>query len=347
VDGDWRLLAHGETLLELGRAPEAEQRFGSVLAHDPDSVPALIGLGRALSAQGQHRDAEDAVRRAVSCEPDNVAAYHALTDVLCDADAREDALHAAERALELAPDAWVSHYNRARALLRCGPERAWDALASAERAVQLAPHSAHTHNVLGLCLGRLQRNSQAEEAFRHALSLDPEHANAQQNLASLQLDLFELGTAVDTLARGLASSPQARGMHHELGRAADRVLGLEATCVSLITLGVGGYLLLGEDAYFIRILWGAATLITVGQQLARAFETWPPGTRGRLLPWRAPARPWNWASWAMNVLSATILFAPYAVALTAWWVLASFFSALTLLMVVGIAVGAPPKPPED
>lgn len=346
MDGEWRALAHGESLLDLGRFAEAAQRFGDVLAHDPDSVPALIGLGLALSAQGRHRDAEDAVRRAVSCEPDNVAAHHALTDVLCGAADPEAALESAERALGLGTASWVSHYNKSRALLRFGPDRAWEALASARIAVQLAPHAADAHNVLGLCLGRLRKNSQAESAFRHALSLNPEHEHAQQNLASLQLDIFELGTAVETLTRGLASSPQNQDMQHELGRAADRVLGFEATGVALVTLGVGGYLLLDENAYILRLFWGVATLILVVPQLARAYETWPAGTWRRLLPWRAPHRPWNWASWLMNVLSALVLFAPHPVALVAWWVLASFAGALTLLFIIGIAVGGPLEEPE-
>ena len=57
----FRELQHAETLLELGRPAEAEERVRSVLAGDPDHVVALFTLALARRGLCQH---DRGVRRA-------------------------------------------------------------------------------------------------------------------------------------------------------------------------------------------------------------------------------------------------------------------------------------------
>ena len=68
---DWQAVAHAETLLDLRRDAEAEQRFRDVLAGDPTSGRALLGLARALNRQDRHAEAEAAVRSALALDPEN------------------------------------------------------------------------------------------------------------------------------------------------------------------------------------------------------------------------------------------------------------------------------------
>ncbi|MCB1036672.1 MAG: tetratricopeptide repeat protein, partial [Acidobacteria bacterium] len=68
------LLEWGNVLAQLGRLPEAEDRFRRALERAPNLAPAHLGLGTALEAQGHPRDAIPHYRRAMELEPNPIAA---------------------------------------------------------------------------------------------------------------------------------------------------------------------------------------------------------------------------------------------------------------------------------
>lgn len=343
MTGDWQAIARAEQLLDLRRDAEAEQALRAVLAGDPESVPALLGLARALINQDRHAEAERPVRLALSLAPEDATGYHLLADVLNDLGDGDGAVAAAVRALQLAPHDFVSHYQYGRTLLRLPRPRPHEAYDAAVHAANLAPQQPMTHNLVGLCLTALGNQEGARGAFLNALALDPDHAHAQRNLASLHLDRLELLTGADTLTAGLATNPEHTGMHYELGRAQGQLLGMQATCVALWTLVMGALLMVGKDAYGLRVFVGIVTAASAAAHVAKAQRRWPRGTWVGLLPWHAGRRPWTWIAWWMNALSALVFFAPASVARASWWILASCASALTLLMIVAVIIGGPPK----
>ena len=52
-------------------------------------------------------------------------------------------------------------------------------------AISLNENIAHFHNNLGMVYRGLNRDEDADQAFRHAIKLDPKHSNALTNLAAL------------------------------------------------------------------------------------------------------------------------------------------------------------------
>ncbi|NPD03079.1 tetratricopeptide repeat protein [Nocardioides sp. zg-1308] len=335
---DWQALMRAETLLDLRRDAEAEQRFRDVLAADPESVPALLGLGRALNRQDRHEEAERAVRSALALAPEHAAGYHQLTDVLCDRRDGAGALSAAESGLALAPHAFTSHYQHARALLSQRRPRVRDAYDAAVRAVGLAPHSPDAHNLVGLCLDGLGDHAGAQAAFRNALALDPLHTMAQNNLAATELDRGRLRRAAGLLRSAVGNDPQEKQLHQNL----DVVLLLLVRRVVWSLCGVAivlGVLLVTEAPWWARALSGTAyvavlaTLLhRVRVQLPRGVSRWGRGIWGRTR-WQG-----RYLIGLLVLLSVAVLllaFAPYPVAAGAGLVLGGILRVLGVLCVIG------------
>lgn len=338
MDGDWRALAHAEMLLELRRDAEAEQRFRDVLATDPGSVRALLGLARALNRQDRHEEAEQVVRSAVALAPEDETGYHVLVDVLCDRQDGEGALRAAERALRLAPHDVTSHYQHARALLTLRRPRVRDAYDAAVRAVGLAPHSPDAHNLVGMCLGSLGDLEGAERAYRNALALEPHHTMAQNNLAATELDRGRLRSAAGMLRHAVGAAPQEKILHENLDtvllRLGRRIVW--SLLAAALTLGV---LLVSGAPWWSRALAGAAYVATLGvllhrfgDHLPRGVSRWGRGMFGRA-GWQG-----RYLIGLLALLSCGVLllaFAPYGVAAASGIVLVSVLRVLGIICVMG------------
>lgn len=333
MDEDWRALAHAERLLELRRDAEAEQRFRDVLASDPQSVTALLGLGRALQRQGRLDEAEQAVRAALALAPERGTAHHLLVDVLVDRRDGPGAIAAAEHGVRLEPHDVTSHYQHARALLVQRRPRTREAYGAALRAVDLAPHSPDAHNLVGLCLDGLGEHEAARTAFRNALALDPQHTLAQNNLAATELDRGRLRSAAGLLRTAVGVDPQERRVRQNLDTVllvlARRLLW--AMCGAAVVLGV---LLANEAPWWSRALSGAAFLAVVTVLAGRLRDRLPAGvTRwGRGL-WRRTRWQGRYLLGLLTLLTAGVLllaFAPQQVAV------ASGLALVGLLQVVGV-----------
>jgi Flp pilus assembly protein TadD len=335
VDHD---LLHAEQLLDLRRDAEAERRFRDVLTSDPESVQALLGLGRALNRQDKHEEAEQVVRSALALEPEHEGGHHVLVDVLCDRRDGAAAVAAAERGLELAPHDFTSHYQHARALLSVRRPRVRDAYDAAVRAVNLAPHSPDAHNLVGLCLDALGDNDGAQAAFRNALAIDPHHTLAQNNLAASEMDRGRLGRAAGLLRSAVGNDPQEKRLRQNL----DVVLLLLGRRVLWSLFGAAivlGILLVTEAPWWTRALSGTAyvgvlalLLQRVRVQLPRGVGQWGRGIWGRVT-WQG-----KYLIGLLALLSVGVLllaFAPYPVAAAAGIVLGSTLRVLGIVCVIG------------
>jgi len=338
VGEDWQALVRAETLLDLRRDAEAEQRFREVLASDPQSVRALLGLGRALNRQDRHDEAEQAVRSALAVDPEHAGGHQVLVDVLCDRKDGPGAVAAAERARALAPHDFTSHYQLARALLSLRRPRVRDAYESALRAVDLAPQSPDAHNLVGLCLDALGYHDQAQGAFRNALAIDPVHTLAQNNLAATEMDRGRLGRAAGMLRSAVGNDPQEKRLHQNL----DAVLLLLGRRVLWSLFGAAvvlGIMLAAGAPWWARAVGGAAYVGAVAllahrvrAQLPSGVSQWGRGIWGRTR-WTG-----RYLMLLLLVLSVGVLllaFAPHSAAVAAGLALASSLQVLGFVCVLG------------
>lgn len=141
-----------------GRIAEARERFAAAVAIDPRHANAQFNLGKALLAEGKPADALPHLELAVRSRHDDPLARERL----------------------------------AKALFGVG--RPADAIPHYQEVARLSPTPAN-HNNLGSALAAAGRLREASREFQAALDLDPEFAEAHENIALTYLHLRELETA--------------------------------------------------------------------------------------------------------------------------------------------------------
>lgn len=138
--------------------------------------------GMAHVREGQASAALTALQEAVTLDPNTALYANALGVVLLQLRQIEGALAWLARANQLDPAYGDAQLNYAIALAEA--HRWEDAVEAYRKALRLptltAPHVAHQN--LGVALYNLKRYTQAEEALRFALSLDPQMLGAYYNL---------------------------------------------------------------------------------------------------------------------------------------------------------------------
>ena len=136
----------------------------------PDSPSAANTLGTLLQALGYTREAKEWYGRALSLDP---TAWYALNN-LCYAAimTRELAIDMCRAAVTAAPDAKAPRNNLALAHAAAGD------LDGAQRWFRRAGDTAESHYNYGVTLMGRREYTQAADAFRKALELDPLHAQA-------------------------------------------------------------------------------------------------------------------------------------------------------------------------
>ena len=92
-----------------------------------------------------------------------------------------------------------------------------DAVASYRRALAINPDFAEAHNNLGTVLHKLGRIDEALQSYQYALKIDPENADVHNNLGILQNQLGQLEAAAASYRRSLESNPSYIEAHSNLG----------------------------------------------------------------------------------------------------------------------------------
>lgn len=191
-------VARAKVLIDLGRIEAAQAKLGAVLAGEPDNADALMLMGYAWFRTGEYEKSIGYSAAALAAFPDYQSALRVLALAeqelahLTEHDPAERqrhydrALAAATRSAELDPE-YVENLR-----LLAGVQSVTDpaaALATIDRAIQIDPDHADLHRVRGSILRRGGSSAaDAEAALREALRLQPEHVDATQELALLDLD---------------------------------------------------------------------------------------------------------------------------------------------------------------
>ena len=163
-----------------GRLAEAEPLYHAVLAHCPGHALSLHMLGVIRLQSGRYADAHTLLSAALPLLADSAEIHRHLGVALQALGRLVEAAEAYREALRRRPDAvvWI--------LLGLVHEMLGDnagALASFTAAVALQPQSADAHNNLGAALDRAGRFDDAMAAYARALALQPGHAEALLNTA--------------------------------------------------------------------------------------------------------------------------------------------------------------------
>ena len=207
-----RLLA--EAYMDEALLPYAFQMYQEIQSIKPDDSLAELGVARLWDRWGDYGLAYQHAERAVVLEPRSAEALEALGRVLLHRNQIDQALSAFLSAVEIKPQSASLLSNTGYVFLKRGdlPQ----ARLYLERAVAANDSLVEARNNLGIVLARMgepnhalaefmavndpaaafnnlgvvyldqKRWSEAREAFRRALVLDPEHKKAQTNLAEAE-----------------------------------------------------------------------------------------------------------------------------------------------------------------
>ena len=144
-----RLLNHGASLLQQGKAEEAIGKLELAYDLDSESVPTLINLGGAYVMAGRHREAVPLLETASDVEPHNamiwinLGAAYLGNPVLATPEKQMGAIRAFEKALELDPAAPNVHYNLG--LIFIDRQETDLATAAFRKAIQVNPLDRDAH----------------------------------------------------------------------------------------------------------------------------------------------------------------------------------------------------------
>jgi tetratricopeptide (TPR) repeat protein len=239
-----RLLDLGVQLASQRRIHEAIQIWQTVLELDPAHVQAYQNLGAAFSQLGQLDQAKSFLRRALELRPDQPEACFNLANIIWKSanegpDRESGTIALLRHAIQIRPTFIEAHYKLGSVLIECClPGDAAIALrqafqlclppdrrtappetdySGAERPIAIEslsfrpmhPWTASICNQLGVAYCALYRYEESEAAYRAALAVRPDFAEAYSNLGILFQEQGRLSEAISNHERSLAINPQS------------------------------------------------------------------------------------------------------------------------------------------
>lgn len=188
-------LVAARAALDLGRLDEARRLFGIAVGQSPGDAMLLVEAAVVEAQLGDFRTAERMLDKALKLSPDNADAWYNLGQVARERNVLERAVRLFRKALALDPEFPNAAYGLGEALYV--QDKAEEALPWLDAAIRMAPDDAEIMHVRALALDRLGRDREAHDAYQQVLRLQPDHVNANLNMAAL---LARTADPVESLA---------------------------------------------------------------------------------------------------------------------------------------------------
>jgi tetratricopeptide (TPR) repeat protein len=305
------VLVRAARLSDEGRPRAAIAVLESALEAYPDHPSGWCRLSAAYLDVGEPGHALEAAKRAIVLgEP---AWAHRLASLaLVELGRHDEAVVSAGEAVRRDPDDWRALVTLSEALAPGEPEQA---VRAARAAVARAPREARAHEVLGDAAMLAHDWMLAEQAYRDALRLDPEHPDLPTKLARLARRPGD-----DSRRRRRPVRTRHEPAFGKVQKVAWYLAVRRAAVWQLVGVSV---------LFFASLAWfGLGLLLFVAVLAWRGFAGLPPGARLRL--------PVLYAKAPLVVVSG-VLVGLSAVALVVWVVVLALGSVSTSLLVVAFS----------
>ena len=208
-----RRSAMAKVLYQLDRYPEAEAHAVAAVEMNPSDMDGRMVLYSVRMAQGDLDGARQSLEDAKAIAPGDLNVLRQLALVANESGNAEDAIAAWEAVTEVDPqdsEAWMTLGDLyAAAGDSAKSEQAY------QRVVELDPSNAHQifYNLGALIMNRDSRSDadtqQAISAFRKAVELKPDYAQAHKQLAFALLGVGDRAGAKDALEQYVEHAPDA------------------------------------------------------------------------------------------------------------------------------------------
>lgn len=233
----------------LGHIPQAQE----VLRKSLEAYPGHTGLwqsyGDLALEIGHDEEAESAYRRALACSPDDIASKRSLGNLLVRVGRPVEGKVLLEQVIRGLPESAELRVEYAQSLMACG--QFFDAkrvlqdviarwptnapayfnlgivegehgslslgMEYAQTAIEIDATMYLAHNYLGTLLEKKNAWREAEDAYRHAITLSPNFAEAYSNLGNLLARELRLAEAERYYREAIRLKPNLVEAHHNLG----------------------------------------------------------------------------------------------------------------------------------
>jgi tetratricopeptide (TPR) repeat protein len=206
--------AWGDLFLEKHNNQDAAKSYQAALKTEPDYVPALLGLARAVSDENPPA-AMKAVRRALELNSSDTSAYLFLAELAIDEDKKAEARTAIDRALAINPNSTEAHALSAALSFVEGKEAEYKTAIDA--ALKINPLNGDAYRVVGSVTARYYRFDEAAEQVRRGIAIDRENARAQAELGAHLMRTGDERNARRALETAFRSDPYDASTFNLLG----------------------------------------------------------------------------------------------------------------------------------
>jgi tetratricopeptide (TPR) repeat protein len=195
---------------------EAEQVFGTIIAFDPQSAEAHVGLAMALALKNEHDRAIAELERATEINPRSKQAWFDRGFVEVRRGRFEEAAKCFERAHEIEPGDVATLVEWARSLADAGS--ADRALEKLDRARALAPNDPAAMLNTAIVLAKLERYPEALEILSRLLQIDGTFGPAHLERAKICASLGQLDRAAASFVQACKWMPSSFEAHYYFGK---------------------------------------------------------------------------------------------------------------------------------
>ncbi|HEY2860644.1 MAG TPA: tetratricopeptide repeat protein [Terracidiphilus sp.] len=173
-----------ETLASEGHGDEAMEELAQALKQDPDHVSALVALGSLELEADRTSAALEHLQHAVRVDSSSAEAHELLARAFALSGDQTKALEELHTTARLEPEDAQVHAALSQVLAGMGSLA--EAIEEQRTALRLKEDDPDGWNNLGVMLLRTGRTAESEAALKHALLLQPNHAEAKANLEKLR-----------------------------------------------------------------------------------------------------------------------------------------------------------------
>lgn len=182
--GSWALNKRGEIRADSGHEVDAMTDFEDAIRMDKACWRAVHNRGVLLAQAGEFEQAFEAFNKTIDLNPDFAKAYSNRASLFIQAGDFAAAMDDYKQAIEIDPDLAIAHKGRGRVCHMLGYME-W-AMQHFDAALLLEPGDATIATCRADLLVDRGRYAAADQAYRHAVELDPKLPSAPRNLAWMQ-----------------------------------------------------------------------------------------------------------------------------------------------------------------
>lgn len=197
-----------------GKLPEAIRAWMEAFSIEPSRVGSALGLALAMAKSQQRDKAVEVLALALQLHPFDADLHTTRGNLLRALGRFEEALASHQQALALAPKSPAIHANLCALFLSW--KRPTDALVEAEAALALAPDSKELEYNRGTCLFQLGRLDEAVASLEHVVASAPRHHQGWLNLGEARVLGGDDAGAEAAFRAAIAVAPEVAEAHFNL-----------------------------------------------------------------------------------------------------------------------------------